>query len=276
MNWRAFLATMAAFGLGAPPSARGYGVYSHGELIDLIWGDSIRPLLIQRFPGITEAELTRAHSYAYGGCTIQDMGYYPFGNAFFSDLTHYVRSGEFIMNLIAESKDLNEYAFALGSLAHYAADNAGHREAVNKSVPMIYPKLRKRFGDVITYADDKVSHLKVEFGFDVAQVAHGNYAPDEYHDFIGFEVAQALLERAFVKTYGIELSGLLHEDLAIGTYRFTVHSIFPTLTRAAWNLKKHEIIQAQPGITKRKFLYNLSRSSYRKKWGTNYQQPGFG
>jgi hypothetical protein len=263
-------------GLWIASGASGYSVLTHEAIIDAAWKDNIRPLLLKRFPDATPEELLKAHAYTYGGAIIQDMGYYPFGNAFFSDLAHYVRSGDFVLNLLAEAQDLKEYAFALGSLAHYAADNAGHREAVNKSVPLVYPKLKKRFGNVITYADDKVSHLKVEFAFDVSQVAQGNYAPDAYHDFIGFEVAQALLERAFAKTYSIELSSILHEDLAIGTFRFNVHSVFPTITRAAWDLKKNEIMKAQPGITKRKFVYNLSRSSYRKKWGQSYQQPGFG
>ena len=256
--------------------ASGYSVLTHEAIIDAAWKDNIRPLLVKRFPDATQEELHKAHAYTYGGAIIQDMGYYPFGSGFFSDLAHYVRSGDFVLNLLAEAQDLKEYAFALGSLAHYSADNAGHREAVNKSVPMVYPKLKKRFGNVITYADDKVSHLKVEFSFDVSQVAQGNYAPAAYHDFIGFEVAQSLLERAFVKTYSIELSSVLHEDLAIGTFRFTVHSVFPTITRAAWDLKKNEIMKAQPGITKRRFVYNLSRSSYRKKWGQTYKQPGFG
>jgi hypothetical protein len=255
--------------------ASGYSVLTHEAIIDTVWKDNIQPLLLKRFPGSDEESLRKAHGYAYGGAIIQDMGYYPFGNAFFSDLTHYVRSGDLIMNLLAEAGNLNEYAFALGSMAHYAADTSGHQDATNKSVPMLYPKLRRRFGNVITYADDKTSHMKVEFGFDVSQVAQGNYAASAYHDFIGFEVAQSLLERAFAKTYGLDLSKLLHEELAIGTYRFAVKSIFPTLTRAAWDLKKNDILKAQPSMTKRKFVYNLSRASYHKEWGKNYERPGF-
>jgi hypothetical protein len=272
MHRRLVIAPLLALCLATGTS--GFSVLTHEAIIDAAWKDSILPLLMKRFPDSTEEDLRKAHAYSYGGAIIQDMGYYPFGNAFFSDLTHYVRSGDFILNLLSEAGNLNEYAFALGSLAHYAADNSGHKDAVNKSVPLVYPKLKKRFGGVITYADDKVSHLKVEFAFDVSQVAQGNYAAEAYHDFIGFEVAQALLERAFAKTYGIELSSVLHEDMAIGTYRFTVHSIFPTITRAAWDLKKSKLGKAQPSITKRKFVYNLSRSSYQKEWGSNYEHPG--
>ena len=270
---RVFAAVCA--GLCLAPEASSYSILTHEAIIDSAWKDNITPLLLKRFPNASPDELEKAHAYAYGGAIIQDLGYYPFGNAFFSDLTHYVRSGDFIVNLLAEAANVNEYAFALGSLAHYAADSFGHKSAVNKSVPIVYPKLKRRFGNIITYADDKVSHAKVEFAFDVSELAQGTYAPQAYHNFIGFEVAQSSLERAFVRTYGLELSSLLHEDPAIGTYRYTVSSILPMMSKAAWSLKKNEILKAQPNITKRKFIYNLSRSSYQKTWGKNYEHPGW-
>jgi hypothetical protein len=273
MSPRPVIAPLLALSLAA--GASGFSVLTHEAIIDSAWKDNIVPLLMKRYPDSTEEDLRKAHAYSYGGAIIQDMGYYPFGSAFFSDLAHYVRSGDFIENLLSEAQNLNEYAFALGSLAHYAADNFGHRDAVNPAVPMVYPKLKKRFGGVITYADDKVSHMKVEFAFDIAQVAQGNYAAEAYHDFIGFEVAQAVLERAFAKTYGIELSSIVHEEIAIGTYRFTVHSIFPMITRAGWDLQKRKLGNAPPSVTKRRFVYNLSRASYQKEWGKNYERPGF-
>ncbi|HTM50010.1 MAG TPA: zinc dependent phospholipase C family protein [Bryobacteraceae bacterium] len=263
------------FGLCSLDAARGYSVLTHEAIIDSTWKDWLEPLLRKRFPESNQDQLRVAHGYAYGGAIIQDMGYYPFGSKFFSDLAHYVRSGDFVLALIEESQDLNEYAFALGSMAHYAADNNGHREAINRSVPIIYPKLERRFGRTVTYADDKVSHLKVEFSFDVTQVAQGNYAPEKYHDFIGFEVAQKLLERAVPRVYGLKLSDLINEELAIGTYRYAVSSIMPTVTKAAWKLKKDEIVKAQPSMTQKKFVRNLSRSSFEKKWGSKYQRPGF-
>ncbi|MFZ1035236.1 MAG: zinc dependent phospholipase C family protein, partial [Candidatus Acidiferrales bacterium] len=108
--------------------------------MDSAWDDAIKPLLLQRFPDATHEQLKEAHSYAYGGSVIQDLGYYPFGSHFFSDLVHYVRTGDFVQALLRDSSNLDEYAFALGALAHYAADNEGHRLAVNKSVPMLYPR----------------------------------------------------------------------------------------------------------------------------------------
>jgi hypothetical protein len=183
----------------------GYTVLTHEAIIDSVWDTSVRKLLLKRFPGATPEELEQAHAYAYGGCIIQDMGYYPFSSRFFSDLTHYVRSGDFIAALIRESQDLNEYAFALGALEHYAADTEGHRIATNRAVPMLYPELRRKFGSSVAYWDNPVAHIRTEFGFDVLQVASGRYAPDRYRSFIGFQVSRAVLERAFRDTFGIQL-----------------------------------------------------------------------
>ena len=255
----------------------GYTVLTHEALIDSVWDASLRKLLLKRFPGATPEELEQAHAYAYGGCIIQDLGYYPFSSRFFSDLTHYVRSGDFILELIGDSQDLNEYAFALGALEHYAADTEGHRMATNRAVPMLYPELRRKFGSDVTYWDNPVAHIRTEFGFDVLQVASGRYAPDQYRSFIGFQVSRDLLERAFRETYGIEMKDVFgNVTLALGSYRHTVGTIIPGMTRVAWSLKKDQLQKEIPGITRKKFLYNLSRSSYEKEWGTEYHKPGFG
>src|ERR1700685_2022810 len=148
----------------------GYSVLTHEAIVDSVWDASIQKVLLNRFPAATPEELEQAHAYAYGGCIIQDMGYYPFSSKFFSDLTHYVRSGDFVVALIRESQDVNEYAFALGAMSHYAADNSGHRLATNLAVPILYPELRRRFGRTVTYWDNPTSHLRTEFGFDVLQI----------------------------------------------------------------------------------------------------------
>jgi hypothetical protein len=266
-----------ALPLGWPSEAAAYAVLAHEAIIDSAWDANIRPLLLKRFPDATPEQLKEAHGYAYGGAIIQDMGYYPHGSFFFSDLTHYVRSGDFVLALLRDSKDLDGYAFALGSLAHYAADNDGHSIGTNRAVPLLYPKLKKKYGDTVTYEEDKLAHVKTEFGFDVLEVAQGRYAPDNYHDFIGFEVSVPLLEQAFQETYGLDLKTVLaNEDKVLGSYRYDVSRLLPKATRVAWSLKKNDILKDQPGITKRKFLYNLSRASYQKNWGKQYQPPTFG
>jgi hypothetical protein len=232
--------------------------------------------LLQRYPSLSEDELTEAHAYAYGGAVIQDLGYYPFGDAEFSDLVHYVRSGDFVRELLLESQDANEYAFALGALAHYASDIAGH-PAVNQSVAMEYPKLRAKFGSSVRYAQDRTAHLRTEFGFDMVQVAKNRYAPQQYHDFIGFQVSKPLLERAFPVVYGVELKEVLpRADLAIGSYRFSVSRLIPEMTRVALQTHKKDMMREEPTFAKKRFLYRLSRSDYEKDWGKSYTKPGLG
>jgi hypothetical protein len=259
------------------PAGHAYSVLTHEAIIDTAWDGNIKPLLVKRFPAATPDELLHAHAFAYGGCIVQDMGYYPFGSKFFSDLTHYVRTGDFVVNLIKNSQDLDEYAFALGALAHYAADNEGHPLATNAAVPIEYPKLRRRFGKEVTYEDDPTAHIRVEFGFDVLQVARGNYAPKSYHDFIGFEVAKPVLERAFYDTYSLELKDVFKSlDLALGTYRRSVSAVIPEMTKTAWSMKKDDLMKARPALTRRQFIYNLSRASYEKEWDGGYERPGIG
>src|ERR1700674_4251751 len=280
---RTWFARVSALGLalflffGWPAQIAAYAVLAHEAIIDSVWDTNIRPLLLKRFPGATREELKEAHGYAYGGVIIQDMGYYPHGSFFFSDLTHYVRSGDFVLALLRDAKDLDGYAFALGALAHYAADNDGHRIGTNRAVPILYPKLKKKYGDAVTYEDDPLAHVKTEFGFDVLEVAQGRYAPDSYHDFIGFGVSVPLLEQAFQETYSLDLKSVLSdEDKVLASYRHDVSQLLPKATRIAWSLKKDEIMKDQPGMTKKKFLYNLSRASYQKNWGKDYQRPTFG
>jgi hypothetical protein len=253
-----------------------YSVLTHEQIVDLLWKDEISPLLLQRFPGLTEEQLKEAHGYAYGGAVIQDLGYYPFGSVEFSNLVHYVRSGDFVRELLLQSQDANEYAFALGALAHYASDIAGH-PAVNQAVSMQYPKLRAKYGSSVRYAEDHTAHLKTEFGFDMVQVAKNRYASDQYHDFIGFQVSRPLLERTFPIVYGVELKDVLsHEDLAIGSYRFAVSRMIPQMTQIALRTHKKDMMKETPSFAKKKFLYRLSRSDYEKEWGKDYTKADFG
>jgi hypothetical protein len=253
-----------------------YSILTHEQIVDLLWKDQIQRLLLQRFPDSTEDQLREAHAYAYGGSVVQDMGYYPFGSKYFSDLVHYVRSGDFVETLLRDSSDLNEYAFALGALAHYAADNTGH-PVINEVVAIEFPKLKKKYGDKVTYVDDPKAHIRTEFGFDMVQVAENRYTSDRYHDFIGFEVAKPLMQRSFQETYGVKLEDVFGDlDLAIGTFRRSISKIIPEMTRVALISRKDELIRETPNFDKKKFLYYLSRTGYEKEWGKGYRRPGVG
>jgi Zinc dependent phospholipase C len=273
--WLCTIAALLLFFLAVERTSA-YSVLTHEEIVDLAWDDTIRPLLLAKYPNTTAEQLIEAHAYAYGGSVIQDMGYYPFGNKRFSDLVHYVRSGGFVENLINEANDINEYAFALGALSHYAADISGH-PAVNRAVALEFPSLGKKFGNTVTYEQDPKAHIRTEFGFDVAQVAKKRYAPKSYHDFIGFQVSKPLLERAFLKTYGIELKDIFKTlDLSIGTYRRSISTIIPEMTKVALLTKQNVAVPEKNNAAKKQFVYYLSRADYEREWGKEYERPGIG
>jgi Zinc dependent phospholipase C len=274
-RWQVATALLLLTTCAAQPCAA-YSVLTHEEIVDLAWKDNFLPLLKKRFPSATDDDLKKAHAFAYGGSLVQDMGYYPFGNKYFSDLTHYVRSGDFIVNLLKEASDVNEYAFALGALAHYSADNCGH-PTINQVVGIEFPKLAKKFGKEVTYEDNPKAHIRTEFGFDVTQVAKNRYTSDRYHDFIGFEISKPVLERAFLDTYGIPLSEVIsNEDLAIGTFRRAISTVIPEMTRVALLARRKEIVAETPNFRAREFRYYLSRTNYQKEWGRTYERPRFG
>ncbi|HUI83794.1 MAG TPA: zinc dependent phospholipase C family protein [Candidatus Binatia bacterium] len=259
-----------------PPRCAAYSVLTHEQIIDLLWDQQIRALLLARFPGASHEDLRKAHAYAYGGSVIQDIGYYPFGNHFFSDLTHYVRTGDFVLALLRDSQDLNEYAFALGALSHYISDIHGH-PYINLAVGIEYPALAQLYGPSVPYDVDHKAHLRTEFGFDVLQVAKGRYASEDYHNFIGFEVSAPLLERAFQDTYGLKLTEVMpNEQLAINTYRRSISQIIPEMTKVALLVKGDQLKREIPDFNRQHFLYHMSKADYQKHWGGGYKQPGPG
>jgi hypothetical protein len=273
-----FYTFLLAVGLAfAARPAAGYAVLTHQANIDSTWERCLVPAILKRYPTSTSEQLTDAKAYAYGGAIIQDMGYYPFGSVLFTNLTHYVRSGDFIRNLLLEARDRNDYAFALGALAHYSADLDGHSEGTNRAVPMVYPDLKAKFGDVVTYEQARKQHGQLEFSFDVVQLASGKYHSQDYHQKIGFQVSKAPLERAFLKTYGLELGQVIvNVDLSIASYRFAVSELIPTAARAAWHYKRKDILKLSPGARRRDYLQRESPKAFRKEYGKEYKKPGFG
>jgi hypothetical protein len=260
-----------------PGNVIAYSVLTHEAIIDVVWQPVLVPLLKQRYPAATEEDLKNAHAYAYGGAITPDMGYYPFGNRLFSDMVHYVRNGDFILTLQQEAGNVREYAFALGMLAHYVADKYGHALGVNIAEPLIFPKLRDRFGPVITYEEAPTEHVRTEFGFDVLQTARGNYASDAYHRFISFEVADSLLQRAFRHNYDLDIDSIFKNyRRSVRTFRWAVKDIFPQLTHHAWKAKHTEILKQDQTATARRFHYRMRRQEFYTIYGKDIERPGFG
>jgi hypothetical protein len=254
-------------------TAPAYSVLTHEQIVDLLWDRDIKRILLERYPATTPEDLRKAHAFAYGGSLIQDMGYYPSGNKLFSDLVHYVRTGDFVTAMIRDARNVNELAFALGALAHYASDKTGH-PFINQAVGLSFPKLSKKYGSEVTYVEDPKAHIRTEFGFDVLEVAQRHYASEDYHNFIGFEVARPVLDRAFLATYGIELEAILHdEDRAILDFRHALSYWIPRFTEVALITKRKEL-QTAPDFNPKKFRYIMRRSQFEKEWGKNYDRPG--
>jgi hypothetical protein len=260
----------------AATQGRAYSVLTHQAIVDLAWDDSIRPLLLARYPNLTEAQLRMAHSYAYGGCAVQDMGYYPFGNAFFSDLTHYVRSGDFVASLFRNARNANELAFAAGALSHYVGDSFGHAVAVNQATAIAFPKLGQRYGKMVTYEDSPHAHVRTEFGFDIEQISKHRFASHAYLDHIGLRVPRRLLDRAFFETYGLPLHEMVgHERSAMRSYRSAVRSFIPFFARGEVVLHRHKFVEEQPNSDFQLYLSELDKADYRKDEANSYHGPGF-
>jgi hypothetical protein len=226
----------------APLNAHAYSLLTHEQLIDLTWHDSIVPLLLSRYPNMTPAELEQARAYAYGGCVIQDIGYYPFGDRNFSNLTHYVRSGDFVVNLLRNAQNANELAFAIGALSHYIGDTYGHSEATNLAVPVEFPKLQAKYGDTVNYAEGPHQHVQTEFAFDIDQISQHHLAPLTYLRHVGLKVPVRLVGVAFYQTYGLADFDQQHlRRVKVREYRFAVRTFIPRIAYAVTLLKrKHE------------------------------------
>jgi hypothetical protein len=275
-GWFVGVALPVLYALGFARPGFGYSVIMHQAIIDAEWEDQISPFLLRRFPQATPDELREAKSYAYGGSVIQDLGYYPFGSHFFSHLTHYVRSGDFVQALFEESRDIDDYAFALGALSHYSADIEGHSLGVNRAVPLLYPKLAGRYGHTMTWEDSPYAHLLTEFGFDTVEVVAGHVAPQKYHEWIGFRVREPLLQRAFRGTYGLELPHqTLGIRLSLDVYRECAGKIIPQMSMVAWALKRKSLEERATGVH-HKSLFHLRRQSLDQVWEKTRAKPGPG
>jgi hypothetical protein len=268
------LVTLLAF---ASRPAEAYGLLTHHQLIDQSWNSTIVPILLSRYPHLTPDQLKRAHAYAYGGSVIQDLGYYPFSNAFFSDLTHYVRSGDFVRSLFRNSHNANELAFAIGALTHYFGDSIGHSQATNPSVAEAFPKLGAKYGSSVNYAQSKNAHGQVEFAFDIDQASKRRLAPYDYISSIGLEIAWDQIAAAFHETYGFAIQDILgHYQDALRSYRFGTRRFIPEFTYAEALLHQHRFTDDMPGSEFDSFEQRTTQLAREAEWDRYRKNPGAG
>lgn len=258
--------------------AGAYSLLTHEQLIDLNWQRSIVPLLLSRYPDLSPAQLEHARAYAYGGCVIQDIGYYPLGDGLVSDLTHYVRSGDFVVNLFRDAGNADELAFAVGALSHYIGDSVGHAEATNLAVPIEFPKLRRRFGRTVSYAEGEHQHVQTEFAFDINEIAHHRLAPVGYLRHIGLEVPTKQLALAFYETYGLheDFSGGRNRRINVGAYRFAVHHFIPRIAYATTLLHRKQEPAETDSAELRQFLREVALVDQGSHWAEYRKKAGIG
>jgi hypothetical protein len=263
--------------LASARPAQAYAVLTHEEIIDLTWADSIQPLLLQRFPNLTPEQLREAHAYAYGGCVIQDMGYYPFGKPSFSNLLHYVRTGDFIAALFRESKTPDDVAFSIGALSHYLGDSIGHPDAVNLAVGKSFPELAAKYGPNINYAEGEHQHVRAEFAFDINDIAKHRLAPERYLNHIGFAIPVPLLARAFYDTYGLDLAKVLkHSHPKLRGYRYAVRSLLPRVAYAETLLYRNRMTPDVPSPALDEFTKEVAALSTANDWAAYRRHAGIG
>ena len=261
-----------------PMRSPAYSLLTHEQMIDLTWHDSIVPLLRSHFPNMTEEELDEARAFAYGGCVIQDIGYYPFGDQNFSNLTHYVRSGDFVVSLFRNSHTPDELAFAIGALAHYVGDTIGHPEATNIAVPVEFPVLGAKYGKSVNYAEGRHQHVQVEFAFDVDEIAHHRVAPVGYMRHIGLKVSMRQLALAYYQTYGItdDFKRFRRRSINVPAYRFATRTFIPRIAYAETLLhRKHEPDEPE---TKERTDYNevVAKTAATEDWKSYRHHAGIG
>ena len=279
MRLRRFLpAILLLSTLSTPRPANAYSLLTHEQLIDLTWKSTIVPLLLSRYPTLTPAQLEEARAYAYGGCVIQDIGYYPFGDAFFSDLTHYVRTGDFVVNLFRNAGNPDELAFAIGALSHYIGDSVGHSQATNLAVPVAFPKLGRKYGPSVNYAEGEHQHVQVEFAFDIDQIAHHRLAPVTYLRHVGLKVPTKQVSLAFYQTYGIREDLDAHRAARINVrgYRFSVHSFIPRIAYAVTLLHRRHEPADVPGPEQQRLDTAVAQIEKENHWDDYRKTAGIG
>jgi hypothetical protein len=258
--------------------AGAYSLLTHEQLIDLTWQSSIVPLLRSRYPNLTPEQLLQARSYAYAGCVVQDIGYYPFGDQFYSDLTHYVRTGDFVVHLFRDAKNANELAFAIGALSHYIGDNIGHSQATNLAVAVEFPKLQAKYGPVVTYGEGEHQHVQTEFAFDINEIAHRRFAPVHYLRHVGLNVPTKQLATAFYDTYGLseDFSQARFRRINVRGFRFAVRSFIPRIAYAVTLLHRNHMPADSGSPDEQKLTAEAMQVAAENNWDQYRKKAGIG
>ena len=207
---------------------------------------------------------------------IQDLGYYPFGNKFFSNLLHYARTGDFVESLIRNAQTVDELAFALGALAHYANDITGHPQAVNLlGAAARFPSCARSSATTSPTCRRPSSTSSSSSRSTWRRRRAGAIDFTQYRSMLDFQVATALLERAFRETYGLEMRDLFDdEERAISTYRYRGQPADSGADRGGVARQaRRDPEDLRPTPTASDVVFAYRPLDYEDTYGRDYQKP---
>jgi len=113
------------------------------------------------------------------GAIVSDIGYITASTEQFSDLMHYIGTGNYLDNLVAITcekygNDPAMVAFLAGMRSHYWADRVGHHEGTNVAVAMLSDTNRDKALTRVVYEQDIAMHKRLELGaFSAYDLRHG-------------------------------------------------------------------------------------------------------
>lgn len=150
-----------------------------------------------------------------------DLGYFPGGHRFLSDLAHLVRSGDLTRMLVESARTPRERAFAWGWVTHVLGDQTIH-PLVGRGVGELLHGDREIFVDG---AREQTAHVQVETGLDAfyshlfPEMRHRKMAPVFNGTSIRF------LARAYQRIYGVPMDPTLFLASHLSTVRMSVQGL---------------------------------------------------
>ena len=125
----------------------------------------------------------------YCGALAPDMGMLPGSDRLFTDLAHYLKTGELARCLVSKANSAIETAYAWGWVTHVLAD-AG-----------LHPAINRASGDH-SWAESPTSHMRVEFGLDFQRLGD---QPSLGGARVRSTPGPSLLASAYMEVYGLQV-----------------------------------------------------------------------
>jgi len=215
----------------------------------------INALLLKKIPAGKPRRIEQAQAYAYGGAIIQDSWLLPIRQPLFKR-PHAFTSAAAISSkaLLARRQGCPRVRFSPSVRSRITLRTTTViASAPTEPFPICYrpPEEIRRQRFVLRTTGWR--HVKTDLVSTSTKSAE-RYAPDSYHDFIGFEVSRPVFEQAFRETYALSERVLCERKTKFSSYRHDVSSI---QSHASPGTSRKTIKDDIQNATKRKFLFNL-------------------